>query len=64
MSIHRLTYNVYERRGQNLHWIAEFRGHSAQDAKTAWIEMYGDNYGKVVIIPVLDSRFHHVMQEA
>jgi hypothetical protein len=52
-------FNVYERKGQDLIFVQDVFALSASQALTNWADDYGDNYGKVVILPVLRSTKSH-----
>jgi hypothetical protein len=64
-------FDVYERvagsamrAGYDLRWVARIRSLSPNDALTDFTDMYGDNYGNVVIIPQLDATKHTALQIA
>lgn len=54
-------FNVYERKYTgDLHAIGTIQANDASHAKAVWDEQFGDNYGKVFILPVVSARFGHV----
>lgn len=61
-----MYYDVYERlnAGDTLTRVATIQADSPRDALCAFKEMYGDNYGKVVVMPTLSLSVDHAMQEA
>lgn len=49
-------YRVFEQVNGNLQFITTVKAANGSDAVESWIESYGDNYGKVVLLPY-DSLF-------
>jgi hypothetical protein len=55
-------YTVYERRCGNLYHVSDVRAATAEIALSEWINNFGDNYGKVIILPCLPLSSHHALE--
>ena len=52
-------FRVYEQRGDDLKLIdGNFQAHDSSHAVLRWMDLFGDNYGKVVILPSFSTRNH------
>lgn len=61
-----MTYwDFFERKNDgDLHLVGNLRADSAEDAIKAWVEMFGDNYGKIVALPIHFHTKHVAFTEA
>ncbi len=58
-------FNVYGRDGaMDLQHLGTVSAADARDALAAWEEMYGGNYGAVVVLPVASARKSRAFVEA
>lgn len=54
-------FNVYEQKNTgDLCIVNTIQANDASHAKTVWDTRFGDNYGKVFILPVVSARYGHV----
>ena len=56
-------FEVYERKSGALQWVATLFARGSEAALYDWNEMYGHNYGYVVIIPSGVTQSRHVVLE-
>jgi hypothetical protein len=57
-------FAIYERKGNgNLELIGDYRGQDAKDVLEQFTENYGDNYGKVIVMPITSSLRHVILTQ-
>ena len=53
-----MYFEVYHTTDEGLNQVATIQALDAGDALRRWAEKYGDNFGKVVILPPYSGRYH------